>query len=117
MVAWTLRVAALMLLISVAIGSKEVTLGLLFGLCVGLINFDLMTRFNAALLNNSKGGIAVLGMLVRFGLFFAGAAGVWYKGWNFIAAAVGCFSVYPVLLAHGFLMGRSRTVAPAETEG
>ncbi len=117
-VAWTLRLAALLLLAAVAIGRREVILGLAFGLCIGLINFDLMTRFNAALLRSSSGKsrVAVLGALVRLAVIFAGAVVVHSKGWNFIAAAAGCFSVYPVLFVHGLLMGRRRATASADAE-
>jgi hypothetical protein len=113
-VAWTLRVAALLLLVAVAIGRKEVTLGLVFGLCVGLMNFELMVRFNAALLRSGDRGrrVAVIGTLVRMALIFAGAAAVHYKGWDLIAAAVGCFIVYPVLWAHGLLIGHRSGAAP-----
>ena len=118
-VAWTLRLAAVLLLIAAAIGRREVILGLAFGLCVGLINFDLMTRFNAALLRGGagRGGrVAVVGALVRMAVIFAGAAAVWYKGWNLIAAGVGCFSVYPVLMVHGLLLGHGRAVATGEAK-
>jgi hypothetical protein len=118
-VAWTLRVAAVLLVVAAVIGRREIILGLAFGLCVGLINFDLMTRFNAALLNSGPGAggrVAVLGTLVRLGVIFAGAVGVWYKGWSLLAAAVGCFSVYPVLIVHGLLLGRRRPEAAGEAE-
>jgi len=107
-VAWTLRAAAILLVVAVAIGSKEVTLGLVFGLCVGLMNFELMVRVNAAVLRSGKRGrrVAVVGTFARMALIFAGAAAVHFKGWNLIAAAAGCFIVYPVLWGHGLLMGR-----------
>jgi len=119
-VSWTLRLAALLLVIAAAIGRREITLGLAFGLCIGLVNFDLMTRFNAAQLRGAGSGknrAAVFGTFMRMGLIFVGAAAVWYKEWNFIAAAIGCFSVYPVLIVHGLLMGRRPVKASAEGEG
>jgi hypothetical protein len=117
-VAWTLRAAAVLLLVAAAIGRREVTLGLMLGLCVGLINFDLMTRFNAALLRAGGRGsrVAVAGTLLRMALLFAGVAAAHYKGWNVIAAAVGCIVVYPVLWLHGLLLGRRRAPASADTE-
>ena len=77
-VAWTLRLAALLLLVAAAIGRREVTLGLAFGLCIGLVNFDLMTRFNAALLRSGERGsrVAVVGTLIRLAVLAAGALGV-----------------------------------------
>ena len=118
-VAWTIRLAAAALLVTAALEQWDVTKGLAFGLGVGLINFDLMTRFNAVLLRSGPRGsrVAVLGMVVRMAVIFAGMAAVWYKGWNVIAAAAGCFSVYPVLLAHGFLSGRRQAAASADAEG
>jgi hypothetical protein len=113
---WTLTAAGPLLLVAAVIGERAVTLGFLFGLCVGFINFDLMTRFNAALLGGGGSRAAVFGTLVRLGLIFAGGVGVWWKEWSFIAAGVGCFLVYPVLLAHGLLLGRHKTTASAETK-
>jgi hypothetical protein len=114
---WTMLAAGLLLLVAAAIGKRAVTLGFIFGLCVGFINFDLMTRFNAALLNSGRSRVAVFGTFVRLAVMFAGAAAVWYKEWDFIAAGVGCFLIYPVLFVHGALMGRRKTTAPAETKG
>ena len=118
-VAWTLRLAALLLLVAAAIGRREVTLGLAFGLCIGLVNFDLMTRFNAALLRSGERGgrVAVVGTLIRLALLAVAAAGVLWKGWNPIAAAVGFFLVYPVLFAHGLLTGHRPATPPVDAEG
>ena len=118
-VAWTLRLAAVLLLVAAAIGRREVTLGLAFGLCIGLVNFDLMTRFNAALLRSGERGsrVAVVGTLIRLAVLAAGAAGVLWKGWNPIAAVVGCFLVYPVLFAHGLLMKHQPATPPVDAEG
>jgi len=116
--AWTIRAAVAPLVITAAMGQWDVTKGLFFGLCLGLLNFELMTRFNAALLRSGRRGgrVAVLGMAVRLAVIFAGAAAVWYKGWNLVAAAAGCFVVYPVLLAHGLLEGRRGAAASADAE-
>ena len=118
-VAWTLRLAAAALLVTVALERWDVTKGLAFGLCIGLINFELMTRFNTALLRSGTRGsrVAVFGMVARLGVISAGAVAVWYKEWNLIAAAAGCFSVYPVLLVHGLLPGRGGAAASADAEG
>ena len=117
-VAWTLRAAAILLLVAVAIGRRDVTLGLVFGLCVGLMNFELMARINAAVLRSGNRGrrVAVVGTLARMALIFAGAAAVHFKGWNLIAAAAGCFIVYPVLWGHGILMGRRADAAPVDAK-
>jgi len=117
-VAWTLRAAALLLLVAIAIDRKEVTLGLVFGLCVGLMNFELMVRVNAAVLRSGNRGrrVAVVGTVVRMALIFAGAAAVHFKGWNLIAAAAGCFIVYPVLWGYGLLMGRGHGAAHVDVE-
>lgn len=122
-IAWTLRAAALLLLVAVAINRKEVTLGLVFGLCVGLMNFELMARVSAAVLRSGTRGrrVAVMGTLARMALIFAGAVAVWYKHWDLIAAAAGCFIVYPVLWAHGLLFaakprGRHRSAASVDAE-
>jgi hypothetical protein len=113
---WTLLAAAPLFVVAAAIGQRAVTLGFAFGLCVGFINFELMARFNAALLGGSRSLVAVVGTFARFSIILAAAVGVWWKEWNFIAAGVGCFLVYPVILAHGFLGGRRKTTAPAETK-
>lgn len=115
-VRWTLLAAGPLLVVAALIGEPPVTYGLVFGLCVGMVNFDLMTRFNAALMGGGGSRVAVFGMLVRFGVIFAGAAGVWWKQWNFVAAGVGCFLVYPVLFVHGVLMSRHGTTVSAETK-
>ncbi|MBN1917000.1 MAG: hypothetical protein JW889_03745 [Verrucomicrobia bacterium] len=114
---WTLTAAGPLLVVAALIGKPAVTYGFVFGLCIGLLNFDLMARFNAALMGGSGSRVAVFGMLVRFGVIFAGAIGVWWKQWNFIAAGTGCFLVYPVLFVHGILMGRHRATVSAETKG
>jgi hypothetical protein len=116
-VRWTLLAAGPLLVAAAVIGERAVTLGFVFGLCVGFVNFDLMTRFNAALLGGGGSRVAVFGTFLRLGVIFAGGVGVWWKEWNFIAAGVGCFLVYPVLLICGLLMGRHKTAAPAETKG
>lgn len=113
---WTLLAAAPLFVVAAVIGERAVTLGFAFGLCIGFVNFDLMARFNAALLGGRPSAVAVVGTFARFGLIIAAAVGVWWKEWNLIAAGVGCFLVYPVILAHGFLMGRRKTTAPAETK-
>ncbi len=116
-VAWTIRLVLLPLLVAIAAGRWDIVKALAFGLCIGLINFDLMTRFNAALLRSGgRSRVAVLGTFVRLGVIFAGGVGVWYRQWNLIAAAAGCFSLYPVLLAHGLLLGRRGAAAPTEAE-
>ena len=117
-VAWTLRAAAVLLLVAVAIGRRDVTLGLVFGFCIGLMNFEIMARVSAAVLRSGNRGrrVAVVGILARMALIFAGAAAVYYKGWNLIAAAAGCFIVYPVLWGHGMLMGRRAGAAPVDAK-
>ena len=116
-VAWTIRLVLLPLLVVVAAGRWEIAKGLAFGLCIGLINFELMTRFNAALLRSrGRSRAAVLGTFVRLGVIFAGGVAAWYRQWNLIAAAAGCFSFYPVLLAHGLLLGRRGATASTEAE-
>lgn len=118
-IAWALRLDALLLIAAAIVGRREVILGLAFGICFGLINLDLMFRFNATLLRGSragKGHIAILGTFARLALLFAGAVAVHYKGWNLIAAAVGWFAVYPVLLLHGLRPGRGRAAASADAE-
>ena len=116
--AWTIRAGVAPLAITAAMGHWAVTKGLAFGLCLGLLNFELMTRFNAALLRSGPRGsrVAVFGMVVRLAVVFAGAAAVWYKDWNLIAAAASCFIVYPVLLVYGLLEGRRAAAASAEAE-
>ena len=118
-IAWTLRLGAVLLVVTAVIGDKAVVLGAVFGLCIGLTNFELMARFNRALLKGTGrgGSVALLGWVLRLALLFGAAAAVYWKGWSYVTAAIGCFLVYPVLMVHGLLGGRRAVASSADAKG
>ena len=84
----------------------DVTLGLLFGLCVGFINFNLMCRQNQKILKGSQKGSgrrAAVSFLIRYLILAAaGAAVVLKKNLHPIAALVGFFVLHFTLITYEF---------------
>jgi hypothetical protein len=98
------RLGLVLLIISLALRQLDVTFGFLFGLCVGLINFDLMCWHNRKLLcgaQKKSGRRAILSFLVRYLVLAAAGVAVFLKE-NFhpIAALVGFFVVHFTLITY-----------------
>ena len=109
----------LVLLFAVAIAMRrnDVTFGLLFGLCVGFINFNLMCWQTERLIYGQHKGSerrAVLSFLSRYAILAAAGVAVWWKEFQPLTALVGFLVVQFTLVTYEFVESMKRRFLSVE---
>ena len=106
-----------MFLATLALERKDISIGFLFGLCIGFFNFDLMCRQNRRLLQGPQKGSdrrAAFSFLLRYAIISAAGVAVWWKQLHPITALAGFFVVSLVLITHEFIESLKRRFLSVE---
>jgi len=102
-----LKLGLILLIVAALTRRNDVIFGLLFGLCVGFINFNLMAYYGMKSLQKDPikaKRYAIFSTLLRFLIIFGAGVIIYYKkGFHPLASFIGFMNIYIILYSYEFI--------------